>query len=359
MKFLKIHCPNCSGGIEYPSDAAGAAIDCPHCQLRLILPAQRRGPRILFIGLATAVLAGVGLFFWQQKQKADQEVTRHIATKRQSAVTGQIFIVTQGGDNVKLGAVEVLVIEKPQVTDFLQNKWPAIDLVITSRQQALAAAKEDAQKAQAAFDWFLTNGRPAPNADFVRITAQIDGIHKQEWALNQQFNSLDAQYGLAKRGDNSARADALLDEEEAITKRMRQMNAEAALLLEKGRDALRRADAEETNKLEVAKSRVVTAEACLENSPTAEDYLADFSPVVFEKTLTDADGKFSLEYPRNKAHTIFAKAQRGVLNKTEKYYWLVNAPTNAETAQVFLSNNNLIFIDPDGYFKVKAKRGSW
>lgn len=356
MKFLKIHCPKCSGGIEYPTDAAGAAIDCPHCQLRLTLPGQRRGVRIVFIGLATALLIGAGVFLWPQKQKAEQRVARQIAAERQTKVTGQVFIVTRNADNVKLGAVEVLLVETPQVADFLHKKQPAIESVIASWQQALAAAKEDAQKAQAAFEWFLTKGRPGTNADFLRIMAQIDVIRSQADALNRQFYSLDAQYDLAKRGDNSARADALLEQQEAIHAKMKQKVAEAALLLEKAKDVLRRADAEETNKFEVAKSRVATAEANLENSPTAEDYLAEFSPVVFEKTLTDADGKFSFAYPCDKALTVFASAQRTVLNKTEKYYWLVNAPTNAGVAQVFLSNNNLVFVDPDGYFKLKPKR---
>ena len=72
---------------------------------------------------------------------------------------------------------------------------------------------------------------------------------------------------------------------------------------------------------------------------------------------SDADGKFSFAYPCDKALTIFPRAQRGVLNKTEQYYWLVNAPTNSVPAQVFLSNNNLVFVDQDGYFKLKPKRG--
>jgi hypothetical protein len=71
--------------------------------------------------------------------------------------------------------------------------------------------------------------------------------------------------------------------------------------------------------------------------------------------ISNSDGKFSFTYPRNKMFTIFAHAQRMVLDKTETYYWLVDAPTNAETAQIFLSNNNLVFADPDSYFKLKPK----
>jgi len=120
--------------------------------------------------------------------------------------------------------------------------------------------------------------------------------------------------------------------------------------------------ASETEKIEVVKSsvteansHVATVKTNLENSPTVADYLEDFLPVVVQKTLSDSDGKFSFTYPRDKMLAIFAHAQRMVLDKTETYYWLVDAPTNAETTQIFLSNNNLVFADPDGYFKIKPK----
>ena len=84
--------------------------------------------------------------------------------------------------------------------------------------------------------------------------------------------------------------------------------------------------------------------------------MAVFSPPFIQKTITDADGKFSFVYPIEKPLTIFAHAQRMVGTKTEQYYWLINAPTNVETAQMFLSNHNLITVDPDGYFKIRPKQ---
>jgi hypothetical protein len=48
-------------------------------------------------------------------------------------------------------------------------------------------------------------------------------------------------------------------------------------------------------------------------------------------------------------------AGEDVGDKTEKYYWLVDAPSGVEKAQLYLSNNNLVWIDPDGYFKIKPK----
>ena len=95
----------------------------------------------------------------------------------------------------------------------------------------------------------------------------------------------------------------------------------------------------------------------LEGFSVAEECLANFSPDVAAKTRTDADGKFSITFPRRKAFTIFAKATRTVMANagTENYFWLVDAPVGAEKTQVFLSNNNLASADPDGYFKFHLK----
>jgi hypothetical protein len=86
-----------------------------------------------------------------------------------------------------------------------------------------------------------------------------------------------------------------------------------------------------------------------------EDYLAEFFPVPTQKTLTDADGRFSFSFPSHKSFTIFATAKRAVLDRAERYYWLANASADSQKGQVFLSNNNLVYSDPDGYFKLKPK----
>ena len=81
-----------------------------------------------------------------------------------TTVSGQVFIVTKGAENFKLGDVEILLVEKSQVTDFLQKKQPAIDLEMASKRQELTNAEQEAaialgnaDKAQANFDWFTAN----------------------------------------------------------------------------------------------------------------------------------------------------------------------------------------------------------
>jgi hypothetical protein len=101
------------------------------------------------------------------------------------------------------------------------------------------------------------------------------------------------------------------------------------------------AEAEAAQKLQASELRITAAKAKLETFPAIEDYLSDFSPTPFQKTLTDADGKYFFAYPRSKTFMIFATATRSTANGTEKYWWLVNTPGNVESGQLFLSNNNL------------------
>jgi hypothetical protein len=91
---------------------------------------------------------------------------------------------------------------------------------------------------------------------------------------------------------------------------------------------------------------------------SVESFFDDFSPVILQKTLSHADGNFSLSYRRKGGLTIFAKTQRAAVDaysmeSQEKYYWLVNAPATGETAQLLLSNSKLIPADPDGYLESK------
>lgn len=278
-----------------------------------------------------------------------------------TTLTGQVFIATQGGDNVKFGDVEILLIEKSQVTDFLEKRQPTVESEIASRRQALNAAEEDARKAQLEFDSFLKYGFPATNSDLLEIRQQDDAVMRKLDVLKKQFDIVYAQERANDANPQawnpawSKRADTLSNQEDALLEQNKSYVDELKSLSLKFDDTVARLNAEETNKLDAAKLRVVSAKQKLVSSPTSEDYLNDFSPVVVKKTLSDADGKFSFFYSRNKSLTIYASAQRSILNRTKKYYWLIDAPTNAETAQVFLSNNNLVSVDPDGYFKIKPQ----
>ena len=40
---------------------------------------------------------------------------------KQTVINGQVFIATQGGESIRLGAVEILLVDKNKVTNYLQK----------------------------------------------------------------------------------------------------------------------------------------------------------------------------------------------------------------------------------------------
>lgn len=67
MKFLKCDCSTCGGHIEFPADAIGAAVPCPHCgsETELLLPelelASQIPSRRIKWAIAGICILGVGL----------------------------------------------------------------------------------------------------------------------------------------------------------------------------------------------------------------------------------------------------------------------------------------------------------
>jgi hypothetical protein len=252
---------------------------------------------------------------------------------KDTTLSGQIFIVTRGSENIKLGLVEVQLIEKQQMVEFLQKKQAVVEPGCTSRKQEIEAAIIAVQKANTDKDSYTND--PANSPEFIQLRTEADRLFKQntdEWIQN------------SKAGLGNTSGSLITPDIESLQNKMKEMQ-----------DKYNR----EQNKLmfdEIdAEIRLKKAKENLAGFPTTETYFSDFSLSVAKKTLSDADGKFSFLYPRDKAFALFAKAQRLVGDQTENYYWLVNAPSGAETVQVFLSNNNLVFSDPDGYFKIKPQ----
>jgi hypothetical protein len=273
-------------------------------------------------------------------------------------VSGQAFIVTQSAENIKLGDVEILLIEKQQAVEFLQTKQSAIESEVAFRQQELTSV-ENAFHSAEKIQTDLTNSTYNTNVDHAKIKAEHDDLLSQCMALNRKDESLrDARKETKDDASFAATEIQMKAVEDELFQKTRERESLRKTLDRIEYDFLTKKSAmlaEQNGKLEAAQSRLTIARARCANFPAGEDYFKDFLPAIVKKTLTDADGKFSFAYVGNKAFTIFATAQRAVLGQTERYYWLINAPASAETAPIFLSNNNLVSADPDGYFKIKPK----
>jgi hypothetical protein len=287
--------------------------------------------------------------------------------QKETTVSGEVFIVTRGAENVKLGLVEVQLIPKQQVSAFLKMKTTAIEAEISSHQKEIETANGDVDRASANLNTFETVGpltKPeynAPKREYSSLLQEysqlIDDYNLQLKRINS-INTGDAIKDYLKTLSIEPSVDTNVNE---ITSKMTNVIVRARLLkiqLDKIETSANSDKANLEQKLTEAQLRLDKAKAKVNDYPTAENYFAGFVVPVVQKKLTDADGKFSFTYPRDSVLTFFAKAERVVGAKTEKYFWLVNAPTNSGTAQVLLSNQNLVYVDPDDYLKIKPVEAS-
>ena len=299
-----------------------------------------------------------------------------IGMERKTKIAGQVFIVDGSNERIRPGDVEVQLIEKQQVTDFLQKKRAAIELGMATQQQELAAAMEGVEKAKTDLDSFAAESPFLTNTDFVtaknaRDRAKVgrDSLMAEYPALKQRIDSarvkamaLEKKQAKLQASDPELASEIIFARNELqegqnvladYRKQAALLKGTIASLQDKMDEIERLASNAIAVKLEAAKTRLETVETQSKTYPGAEIYLSDFSPVTAQKVRTDLDGHFSLSYPCNRAFTIFATATQPAL--PGKYYWLVDAPTNGGTSRVLLNNNNLVLADPDGYFKVRQK----
>lgn len=309
---------------------------------------------------------------------------------KETTITGQVFIVTRGAANIKLGAVEVLLVDKKQATDFIEKKQGEIATAIAASQNELAAAEQALETANEsatkidvywnsltpkrpwsvdvnAWNYYLvlTNGFFTSNTDFNKLRLQLEKVLRQKDIYDQQVNSLWDQREKAL----SYITDQRLNGNFAVGNGMDSLNArldtalkariakfqEASTCMKQLEDIISAEKTEKFSNLSSARLRETAAKARLQTLQMAETFFADFSPQAIRRTHTDADGNFSIVCDRNKQFALFANAERAVLNGTEKYYWLVNVPTDSKAAQVLLSNNNLVSVDPDSFFNIKPQ----
>lgn len=337
----------------------------------------------------------------------------------ETVITGQVFIATGGGMSVRLGAVEVQVIEKQQATDFIRK-----------RQSEVPAAKQKMEKAQRDYHSYVeaiskelkpleeqleqlraenTRLRDAAYADHRRL-AQAEmalvaaGSHQSPQGTpltrTKQADSPAERAAMVQKAKNAAAMAALQRSNskkqaddaglqcgilwtkavelfygpgEALSypalykdktypageilavKRWREFIDASTKAWPNLRGEIQvRRETRERTKAE-KESNIAAATSHLASVTTSDLLIADFSPVAIAKANTDADGNFSIAWPRNKKFAILARAERATLSESEKYCWLVDAPVDPKGARILLNNNNLVQVDPDGYFKPQLR----
>lgn len=224
-------------------------------------------------------------------------------------VSGEVFIASQGGQNYKLGSIEVVVFKL-----------------------------EDVQKMVADSRAEVESTRKGLEAQYLPIRERLDHLESRVQRAKEKLQSLEEPV-------RKAEADYRENHDLATAK------AQAA-----AHDAQAQAKIELSQyELDLATYRVETYStvATYDRFPSGKWY---FDRLIFpvQKAFTDSNGKFSFELPPGTDFVVGAVAERKVGDTTENYAWIVRVPPAGKEINLNLSNQNLTTTGENGSM-VKSK----
>jgi hypothetical protein len=212
-----------------------------------------------------------------------------ISCSRETEISGEAFIVTQGAGTYKLGLVEVSVISEKAL------------------QPLIASMSNDAEVARLKQDW--------------------DQSMEETRNAFRRVNDLQTQYDRQKQSVESALGSRNLELLEQAKGTAYDMQSTAATH-----------DSAVANR-EAALDRATKALMALNAAAGAERYFASLPKPVATAT-TDADGKFIVKLPTRERYAIAARSTRKVGDKDENYFWLIWVQGDGSPKKIMLSNNN-------------------
>lgn len=234
------------------------------------------------------------------------------------SVTGQIFIVTQDRQNVRLGLVTVALLAESTAERHVA--W--VDQRVAEIAQRWRDEKRSLQaKADSAFAFQLPGAQK-------RVVDAERAAATAERSLNAAIDALTAEWDEYHRG-NYAKPMSYLQA-------LAQARDQADAIRNKRRDQLEKAHAALAALRGRSKPQLKEPKMDL-----TEIYLIDL-PSVLARAQTDADGEFLIKVPREGNFALVARAQRQVVGQNEKYLWIVRIPEEAKTGtKVLMSNETM------------------
>lgn len=320
--YIHMTCTDCGQKIEFPKESVGQNFNCPTCGgAKLAKP-----DKVLSLKTVTLIAALFALLV---------ALLCGVLRPKTVTATGQMFIVTKGGENVKLGAISVIIASQ----DYIRNQMPSVTAAVRSRMQEL---NSNTAKAKSEYLFATNNYDSAVEAacnqspNYARLRSEIN-------TLEAKANSLEL---LASRSDDPSQSVDLLSESIKVRD-----------IIVNDSDALNTIWSYITTKITLnvlrAEKNYIVLKGEESRFPGPEDYfsLLNVRPAI--TSVTDADGRFTLVYRLTDKFSVIALAQRAAPSGDEHYLWLINAPTNS--GQLLLNNRNLATVDPDRYFPIRPK----
>lgn len=231
---------------------------------------------IKYLLLACLLLSNAGY--------AAQKSGKNAGVKTRS-ISGQVFVVTKGGENIKLALVGVFAITE---SEFLQYLAASTSIKRGAQDKLILAENEEKES------------RAAKKAAEDRMSDLHDFYLKKD--------STDR--GAYKRFSDSS------EYWEASKIREAAENAWSIKLMAE-----------------------ISARVEFRSFKTGAYYFSGL-PAGISTSKTDVDGKFKLDLPAGK-YALAAKSSRHVFGNTEEYYWIIWVNTSSQNQSVMLSNDNM------------------
>lgn len=265
-------------------------------------------------------------------------------------IDGDIFIVMQSAQNLKLGLVEVYAVDTKNVNDHVDKALKASKLKI-EESSYLKGVNDFAQKGRELFESIET--------EYEKCLDSITVLrNRQDKLMKVDVEFLKAQekyYDFLDRQDNKPKDGFIhtkpIEEYKKVFKNavgyFDEYNEKVDFsqkLIDENKDQF---------------IRISTLKRLFKQS--ADDFLkevgnkdtlistfvseleSDVSNGSYKSEKTDADGKFQLTLDADNNYTLIATASRKLLDSTEFYYWVVNL--DSSDTKVFLSNDNMNRLD--------------
>lgn len=195
-------------------------------------------------------------------------------------ITGQIFVVTQGKDNIKLALVTVGAIPQEEFDQFLKAKQSEK----LKQQEPLQMKYREVKNKKIDSMSDVPGGGFSFSYEWNKSTIELPTSNKRKAMIDQAIKEN------AMIDEARAKAKAVIAEYEAFDK---------------------------------------------------ADFLLAGMPAPKLTSKTDADGKFALKLPSGK-YVITASSSREVFSSTETYHWLVAVEASNIKQPLILSNDNLL-----------------
>jgi len=197
---------------------------------------------------------------------------------------GEVFIVTKGGENVRLGLVNVQAISEDKMKEFIVKKSSESKTEIEKLQKEIKKAEIELADAE----------KEAKSSE-----------KERDRRFTIHLNSL------ASRKANNYHKDAVKIHESKFN-----------ILFDKRKN------------LDALKSK--------QNYYRSAAFYFNGLPGPITSAKTDADGRFALFISRERRVALAAHASRQVFNKKEEYYWLLWVSLDEKPpGNIFLSNDNM------------------